>query len=826
MRGNFGRDFAKIEGTYTGEKGDIKRWKDALRKVADLAGRELKDGYETKFIRQIIGEIEDKLGPRLSYVVGNLVGMHSRVANVVEHLYLGESDVRMAQRKRVGPNGLGIVTGAKTSFLVRYSTSNEPTVGIRADLRPHVGPQRALAGAGAAGEKVGIRADLRPHMGPKRALAGAGAAGEKSLAITFFQKITCRLFYIIILDDVDEKEQLEKLAGDLDWFRDRHLLLSSFLANRSLRQWKSELDRLKERPEGKIIDLLRLSYDGLLHEEKEIFLDIACFFWGKEKTHVTGVLDNCGFYSDIGMEVFVHRSLVAIKDDKLWMHDLLQEMAWEIVRQESPEEPGERSRVWLFEDGTGKVKGIVLQSGDWRTVRLNPESFTNMTNCNLKPFPPGFVPENLLELVMRDSLRRRLWRGAMVLEKLKVININRSKLFMETPDSMYVPKLERLILRGCKALSQVHPPIGMLENLIVLDWGDCENLTRLPDSVGNLKSLRVLNLSRCSNLEELPESNGGLECLEGLDVRESAITHLPSSFTFLNNLKKLCLPVIKGSRQKFWGTLTRMLRSALNSRRPRLPSFSGLSSLTELDMSGCSLLEGEIPSDIGCLSFLRFLSLAKNSFTPVPASISHISGLEFRVLYHCTNLEVLPRLPESIVFVEADNLLRQDLGLTLQQKYSLSLLRYIICCSVALFPETYVVSPCLQCGIPKWFSYQTVGHLLSKGMSPSSLDNSWRGFATCASLEQTNCNTCQDLENAHYLFCDFSADGNRLGPAFKFPFRFVNSGCISLGYVSGPRFPCDTNWQAMSNHIDVSFRITNPGLKVEKCGVHLVYDRI
>ena len=32
------------------------------------------------------------------------------------------------------------------------------------------------------------------------------------------------------------------------------------------------------------------------------------------------------------------------------MHDLLQEMGQEIVRRESPEEPGCRSRLWLCED--------------------------------------------------------------------------------------------------------------------------------------------------------------------------------------------------------------------------------------------------------------------------------------------------------------------------------------------------------------------------------------------------------------------------------------------------------------------------------------------
>ena len=34
----------------------------------------------------------------------------------------------------------------------------------------------------------------------------------------------------------------------------------------------------------------------------------------------------------------------------LWMHDLLQEMGQDIFRQECPQDPGKRSRLWLYKD--------------------------------------------------------------------------------------------------------------------------------------------------------------------------------------------------------------------------------------------------------------------------------------------------------------------------------------------------------------------------------------------------------------------------------------------------------------------------------------------
>ena len=37
-------------------------------------------------------------------------------------------------------------------------------------------------------------------------------------------------------------------------------------------------------------------------------------------------------------------------DGALEMHDLLKEMGQDIVRRESPEEPGKRSRLWSLKD--------------------------------------------------------------------------------------------------------------------------------------------------------------------------------------------------------------------------------------------------------------------------------------------------------------------------------------------------------------------------------------------------------------------------------------------------------------------------------------------
>lgn len=76
-------------------------------------------------------------------------------------------------------------------------------------------------------------------------------------------------------------------------------VLGSFLYGQSGSEWRSALVRMKENPNNDILDVLKISYDGLYDLEKQIFLDIACFFSGYEELYVKKVLDCCGFHSEI-----------------------------------------------------------------------------------------------------------------------------------------------------------------------------------------------------------------------------------------------------------------------------------------------------------------------------------------------------------------------------------------------------------------------------------------------------------------------------------------------------------------------------------------------
>nr|XP_048319567.1 putative disease resistance protein At4g11170 [Ziziphus jujuba var. spinosa] len=172
-------------------------------------------------------------------------------------------------------------------------------------------------------------------------------------------------------------------------------VLGSFLCSRSKEEWQSALNKLKIVPNQDIHNMLRISYEGLDDTEKDIFLDIACFFNGYDRDYVESILDNGDSISKIGISVLIDKSLItenwnSWKDEtELWMHDLLQQMGHAIVRGEN-KEPGKRSRLWIakvvcqtFErnTGTGTIEGILFNTSEIkRDVKLNCAAFSKMYN--------------------------------------------------------------------------------------------------------------------------------------------------------------------------------------------------------------------------------------------------------------------------------------------------------------------------------------------------------------------------------------------------------------------------------------------------------------
>lgn len=137
--------------------------------------------------------------------------------------------------------------------------------------------------------------------------------------------------------------------------------IGSYLSFQEYNIWEEALDRLKTEPD--IQNKLKISYNALDNKQKQIFLDVVCFFIGSDVSLPTYMWKACNLFSEAGIKVLHLMSVIKIGDDnKLWVHDQLRDLGVEIVRQENISEPGGRTRLW------GKDAQTVLQN---KKVNLN-----------------------------------------------------------------------------------------------------------------------------------------------------------------------------------------------------------------------------------------------------------------------------------------------------------------------------------------------------------------------------------------------------------------------------------------------------------------------
>nr|GEV33459.1 Toll/interleukin-1 receptor (TIR) domain-containing protein [Tanacetum cinerariifolium] len=427
-----------------------RKWREALEEASDLAGWELKiiaNGHEAKFIQKIVEEISLELRFINSSTDGDLVGMETRVNEVISSLEPGVGDVRMLGIWGMG--GAGKTTLARAVFdQISFQFEGKSFVeNVREESKP------SLSGLKSLQEQV--LSDILNDQGVT--VSGVFDGKNKIKKAMGVRKV------LVVLDDVDHKDQIEALTGDCNWFnpgsriiittRDKQVLtahgveliqnvtllseaeagcllsryafgrenpiqgyqelsgkvlqyagglpltikvMGSHLRGLDESEWKNAIKRLETIPFKDTMKVLELSYDGLEEDCKQIFLDVACILKGWEKEYAIRVLESRGFYGIYGLRVLEQRSLVTYDEDgRLGMHDHIEEMGRNIVRRSHPDEPQRHSRLWDKEE----IEHILL------TNKLG----TPATQC-LKLWSSGFSAEVAI-------------KGLAKLKDLKVLDI-------------------------------------------------------------------------------------------------------------------------------------------------------------------------------------------------------------------------------------------------------------------------------------------------------------------------------------------------------------------------------------------------------------------
>ncbi|GKA86652.1 NB-ARC domains-containing protein, partial [Tanacetum coccineum] len=492
--------------------------------------------YEYKFIDRISKDILKKLCDGPLHVGENLVGIDFHFDKLNLSRFVGSDKVNM-----IGICGISVIgktTLAKAIYNLMYVHFEGSC--FCEDVKEVTKRQGLI--------------QVQLHMiGKIMKTEDVNISGVGEGIMVIKQRMACKPI-LLVLDDVDHRDQLKVLAGSASWFcpgsliiftdKDKQLLrshrvdeihdmkfldedrslqlfslyafeekhpstgfqelaekavkyvqghplaliiLGCFLYSKTVSEWVSELERLREHPNEEIHRVLRLSYDGLNLQQQNILLDIACLFIGEKSDFVANILDSCNFFADTNMGVLVDKLLIMISSNmSLQMHDLIQGMAREIIHEE------------LYMTG-GINRG---RFGDSSEVY-------NVLNEDCKS------------------------------------NASRFLMFRVEMDALHVLNLTR-----CLKVDQLPEALGRIKSLTELHV-DKTAITELPSFVSSLTNLESLSFggqrmiqprwslkfSNC-NLEQVPESIGGLSCLEDLFLTGNNFTSLPGSLSQLSHLER------------------------------------------------------------------------------------------------------------------------------------------------------------------------------------------------------------------------------------------------------------------------------------------------
>ncbi|CAN1169221.1 Disease resistance protein L6 [Linum perenne] len=751
------RDVRHQEGSYK-EAFDLHRerydddtvneWREALREGA--------------VIDDIVSQVDSHLMKNYKMVAEDLVGVDFHVGEVMKLLDLESKMVRSVSIHGIG--GIGKTTLAKAVY-DNVSTHFDRCCfveGVRETITKNEGVVTLQS-------KV-ISSILREDY----------LVENTSRGIHVIQNRVCKHRVLIVLDDVDDTFEVDKILGKIDDFspgsrfmfttRDKVLnldqecelyelgemssfcslqlfskhafgtpsppedyvslsnefvevavglplalkVIGSLLFRKNKRVWEEKLMQLREVPASKVQERLKISYDALLCEEQQIFLDIACFFIGENKELPVYMWNDCKLYPESGVNALVLRSLIKINErNEFWMHDHIRDLGRAIVNNENVQHPCKRSRIWSNDEafdmlnnreGTNhvtalKIRGLYrkLTKGEFRNLprlRYLEVNGTRLTgnfeeilpdirwirlhNCD--SVPSSFEMKKLVVLELENVAVTDNWRGWRAIKMapmLKVITISGCYVLKRAPDLSECRSLELLNLRNCWKMSgELH--IGNLKYLKELNIVEC-GVIKLTGSIAVLKSLKVMNFYIKKNfirhngmplylpglptsIKQLIISSAVPNLLDLKELEELQFTNcsgglqIPGDIWRLSKLKTLTMtdcPCDSLLVEKTSTSLPSSLKFIDVQRcwpMRRLPSLANLRNLTYLRLANTGIFE------IRGLGELRLLQLLHISKAP---NLNNLEGLENLCLLTDLTVEdclVMERLPSLATLDKLCNL--------------------------------------------------------------------------------------------------------------------------------------------------------------------------
>ncbi|KAL3744468.1 hypothetical protein ACJRO7_013693 [Eucalyptus globulus] len=703
----------------------VKQWEEALREVAGIKGWNLKDHGQSKLIEDVVEEVFNKLTSTQRNWHDDLVGIHNQMEAVMDLLGLGTSGIRFVVIHGMG--GIGKTTLAK-AILKRISSQFHRS-SFLSDIRVKniVGLQKKLL------------CDILDIRYPQFIDANDGMAmikerlGDKKV--------------IIVLDDMNRRDQLMKLAGKSDWFGSGSRIIittrnTHFLA-----------------PETNLLDdnIVPVRHrDFFFYEMKEMQFDHALQLFSMHSFERDSPPDD---YNSVSIEMVritgglplaleIIGSLLHSKSKITWK-DTLKKL------KKKPNQDVQKKLLISYEELEYEQQQIFLDIACHCIGEEKIPTYYMWKACD-------FFPKTGLHVLIHSSLIKiieddRLWMHDQLKDLGREIVRQECLLVSGKRSRLWCPKVALDVVQNNLHLSS--------QNLQTLHNFSSSELSRLPslrfleldggNFVGDFKNL-------LSNLTWLSWRHCPLNLqANGLCLRNLAILKISES-DITENWNGWGPCMVNDNLKVIYLTSCNRLR--------RTPNFSKCMNLKRLVLKNCYNLE-EIDSSIGQLGRLKYMEISKEDTRGIPQGLAGLDDF------------AIPLIPNSIGGLKSLSMLKlgcqddvKELPHSLGELLNLKYLSLRSCANLSKLPDSIGelrsllcldLSCTFICGLP--YSIGRLESLLKMDLSqtliaelPDSignlrqlkflyLDRTWirklpNNIWTLKNLEELIARACEDLE--------------------------------------------------------------------------------